>query len=129
MTSINVADLIGQPYKDNGRGNGGYDCYGLAIEVEKRLGKELIDVYYDNHNKQLAEEYAPLLNLRKTDFINTGVIIEMHKDGLLHIGVAINKVDMIHATRNQGVRISRIGIIPVINTYEVINLYGRNKHL
>ena len=35
---INIDDLIGKPYITNGRGEKGYDCYGLAIEVEKRFG-------------------------------------------------------------------------------------------
>ena len=37
---INIDDLVGKPYRKNGRGPEGYDCYGLAIEVEKRFGHE-----------------------------------------------------------------------------------------
>ena len=30
-------DLIGKRYEDNGRGPNGYDCYGLCLEVCRRL--------------------------------------------------------------------------------------------
>lgn len=114
------ADLIGIPYKNNGRDASGLDCYGLAIEVEKRLGKELRDVVYENHAIELAEENAPLLNIRKTDFIITGSLLEIHTENELHIGVAINKKEFIHATYNHGVKISPIGAYKVVNIYEVI---------
>ena len=42
-----VKDLIGIPYKDHGRDFSGMDCYGIAIEVLKRFGKNLPDVFYD----------------------------------------------------------------------------------
>jgi len=34
-------DLIGKPYKENGRGPDGYDCYGLVEEISHRLGIDL----------------------------------------------------------------------------------------
>lgn len=117
---IVIGDLIGIPYKENGRDLKGLDCYGLAIEVEKRLGKQLIDVWYENHDEVLADEFRPLLNIREVQNIKQGILLEMHKDGELHIGVALNETLMIHATINQGVRISRIGCLPVIHKYEVI---------
>jgi len=120
LDNFEISDLIGIPYKENGRDLNGLDCYGLAIEVEKRLGKNLIDVVYDNHSEELAEEYKPLLNLREVSQIYRGVILEMHHDGELHIGVALNKEVMIHATINQGVRISKIGCLPIEHKYEVI---------
>ena len=38
---IKLDDLIGKPYKHNGRGPDFYDCWGLCLEVAKRLGREL----------------------------------------------------------------------------------------
>ena len=117
---LEISDLIGIPYKENGRDKDGYDCYGLVIEVEKRLGKNLIDVCYDNHQEALAEEFKPLLNVREVNQIYEGVVLEIHHNGELHIAVALNKDVMIHATTNQGVRISRIGAYPILHKYEVI---------
>ncbi len=117
---IDVSDLIGAPYKDNGRTSEGFDCYGLAIEVEKRLGKELRDAVYDNHDVELSQKWAPLLNVRPTDFIREGTVLEIHAAKSLHIAVALDSVRMIHATRNQGVRISRIAAYKIAGAYEVI---------
>lgn len=117
---INVSDLIGIPYKEHGRTLAGLDCYGLAIEVEKRFGKNLQDVVYENHDKELSQKWAPLLNLKRTDLIKAGSIVEIHVGGTLHIAVALNSSIMIHATTNQGVRISRIAAYKVAAVYEVI---------
>jgi len=42
---ITLRDLIGIPYKVHGRNREGMDCYGLAIEIYKRLGKTLPDAF------------------------------------------------------------------------------------
>jgi len=117
---IKVADLIGIPYKENGRTLAGLDCYGLAIEVEKRYGKTLQDVVYENHDLELSEKYAPTLNIKKTDYIKEGSLLEFHIKDTLHIAVALNSNIMIHATINQGVRISPIGAYKIKNVYEVL---------
>lgn len=120
MTSLDVIDLIGIPYKLHGRYKDGMDCYGVAIEVERRLGKDLRDVNYESTNKELAEENAPTLNVKKTDKIKIGTILEMTLHDELHIGVVVSKSTFIHATTNQGVRISRIGAVPITAMYEVV---------
>lgn len=117
---INVSDLIGIPYKENGRTLEGLDCYGLAIEVEKRYGKNLRDAVYENHNEELSQIWEPLLNIKKTDILTEGCLIEIHIKGTLHIGVAIGNGLMIHATINQGVRISRLAAYKIAAIYEVI---------
>jgi len=38
---INIADLVGKPFKSGGRGPDEYDCYGLVIEIYRRLGIEI----------------------------------------------------------------------------------------
>lgn len=115
------SDLIGIPYKTNGRSKEeGFDCYGLAIEVEKRLGKTLQDVVYSNRDFILAEENAPLLNITKTQEILMGSLLEFRIGNTLHIGVALSPSTFIHATENQGVRISRICAFNLTNIYEVL---------
>lgn len=117
---IDVSDLIGIPYKEHGRSLSGLDCYGLAIEVEKRFGKNLRDAVYENHDKRLSQKWVPLLNVKQTDFIKAGSIVEIHVGQTLHIAVALDSKLMIHATTNQGVRISKIAAYKVAAIYEVI---------
>lgn len=119
MTSLDVIDLIGIPYKAHGRYKDGMDCYGVAIEVERRLGKDLRDVDYTSTDKYLADENLPTLNVKPTEEIKVGTILEMTLKNELHIGVVVSKSTFIHATINQGVRISRIGAVPITAMYEV----------
>jgi len=40
---VDLSDLKMVPFKDRGRDRSGYDCYGLAMEVFRRYGIELLD--------------------------------------------------------------------------------------
>lgn len=126
---INIADLIGVPFVEFGRDiKNGLDCYGLAIEVEKRLGKTLKDVVLEKFDRAKVERTAPNLNVKKLrlDEISEGVILEFYglQDKRLHIAVALDKKTFIHATENQGVRISSFAssktYLKLANVYEVI---------
>lgn len=111
---IDVADLIGIEYKEHGRDARGYDCYGLVIEVLRRAGKTLPDIFYDpSHDYSISDINAPLLPLEKIDSAEEFCIIEMRYLNELHIGVYLENNIFIHSTRGQGVRLSRLGIIPV----------------
>ncbi len=126
---IDVADLIGVPFVEFGRDiKNGLDCYGLAIEVEKRLGKTLKDVVLEKFDRAKVERTAPTLNVKKLrlDEISEGVILEFYglHDKRLHVAVALDKNTFIHATENQGVRISSFAssrtYLKLANVYEVI---------
>lgn len=116
--SIELNDLIGTPYKDHGRGVGGYDCYGLAIEVAKRFGYKLNDVIYENHDIELSEKNAPTLNITPIEKPCEGAVIEMETGGELHIGICLNSREFIHMTRT-GCRINQIGTIKVRGYYGI----------
>ena len=126
---IDIADLIGVPFVEFGRDiKNGLDCYGLAIEVERRLGKTLKDVALEKFDRKKVERTAPNLNVKKLrlDEISEGVILEFYglQDKRLHIAVALDKKTFIHATENQGVRISSFDssrtYLKLANVYEVI---------
>ena len=126
---IDIADLIGVPFVEFGRDiKNGLDCYGLAIEVERRLGKNLKDVALEKFDREKVERTAPNLNVKKLrlDEISEGVILEFYglQDKRLHIAVALDKKTFIHATENQGVRISSFAssrtYLKLANVYEVI---------
>ena len=126
---IDVADLIGVPFVEFGRDvKNGLDCYGLAIEVERRLRKTLKDVALEKFDRAKVERIAPNINVKKLrlDEISEGVILEFYslRDKRLHIAVALDKNTFIHATENQGVRISSFAssrtYLKLANVYEVI---------
>ena len=126
---IDIADLIGVPFVEFGRDvKNGLDCYGLAIEVEKRLGKTLKDVVLEKFDRAKVEKTAPTLHVKKLrlDQISEGVILEFYglQDKRLHVAVALDKNIFIHATENQGVRISSFAssksYLKLANVYEVI---------
>lgn len=123
---IEINDLIGVPYKDHGRDKTGYDCYGLCIEVARRAGYRLDDVYYEDHALALSRAYAPTLNVHKIEAPCEGALLEMetHTEAgtELHIGICLNETEFIHTTR-LGCRVNRIG------TFKVRGIYGIDTRL
>lgn len=119
---IDLSDLIGVPFVEFGRdAKTGLDCYGLAIEVCKRYGKKLNDVVLEKFDHNRVIKILPTLNLKKIDYIEECSILEFYgiNDNRLHVGIAIDKNRFIHATENQGVRISTIQSVKTI-----LKLYG-----
>ena len=114
---MDIDDLIGLPYREHGRGNGGYDCYGIVIEVERRLGHELRDVLYTSHDLELSS-LAPTLGLFPARRIERGTVLEIEASGELHIGVAVDCRLMVHATYDRGV------CIHPIKAFNVRGIYG-----
>lgn len=110
------SDLIGIKYKSHGRNKEeGFDCYGLAIEVLRRNGITLIDVFYKEVNKDenkktinKAKEIIPHIVLEKP---LENSIIELSVYGEpSHIAVYIGDGYIIHATQNKGVVIEPLHI-------------------
>lgn len=70
--SHNYTDLIGVPFAYGGRGPDTLDCYGLLMEIHRRLGIELPDyrstkVLYDIANKISQEKYRWHCHAQKPD--------------------------------------------------------------
>lgn len=119
---IKIDDLLGTPYRDHGRDRSGYDCYGLAIEVERRFGYRLDDVYYEDHDTALSDATRATLNVTPIDRPRAGAVIEMETKGELHIGVCLNAREFIHMTRT-GCRVNNIGL------FKVRGIYGVNTRI
>lgn len=99
---IYIDDLLGIPYKLHGRSLDGFDCYGLVIEVEKRFGHILKDLY--------TEAYSTCINgLIKTNKPDTSDIIIFFdsKGRCCHIGVYLENDDFIHCD-SRGVVIDKL---------------------
>lgn len=108
-------DLYDLPFMIHGRGNGGYDCYGLVIEVERRLGREMKDLYEEytkeNYLERLDENtrgFIENMNLVKTDRPSYGDIIVFFENGKsVHVAVYLNRDDFIHCD-GRGVHIDNL---------------------
>lgn len=112
---LDTTDLLGKPYKAHARGPMSYDCYGLVIEVERRLGHTMPDLYtrlincdqweIDPHNIDFASE---MTGMRKTDIPSFGDVIVFFKKGrVYHTAVYLNEGDYIQCNRD-GVNINNL---------------------
>lgn len=57
-------DLVGKAYRNGGRGNDAYDCWGLVIEIYRRQGITLNDypISFDNSTE---ENISGIVNTEK----------------------------------------------------------------
>ena len=107
---LDINDLLGKPYKAHARGPDAYDCYGLVIEVEKRLGHTMPDLYTklsegDPHDIDYSAE---MTGLEKTDSPSFGDVVVYFKKGRIdHTGVYLKNDDVIHCNK-YGVNIVKV---------------------
>jgi len=99
-------DLIGLPYKARGRDESGLDCFGLIWLIAYRNKTPIKDPVYRGFDPSLAK-LADYTGLKKCKF-EAGCVLEIEKDGRLHLGYAVDNERMIHATRNDGVIVENI---------------------
>lgn len=110
---IELADLIGIPFKVHGRDKTGMDCYGLLIEISKRLGVNFPDAFYnsvDNSSKENTYNFLyENLPLEKINELEKYCVISMFMGGKFsHVGVYLGQGKFIHSTENCGVCIQNI---------------------
>ncbi|MBQ0111956.1 MAG: C40 family peptidase [Bacteroidales bacterium] len=100
---INIDDLVGKPYKKNGRGPDGYDCYGLAIEVEKRFGHTWLNIEdctkenysFDDCLNQWKNE-VKVIEIDSPISESDVILIKDRKGIVSHIGVYLGNNQIIH---------------------------------
>lgn len=112
---INIDDLIGVRYKDNGRDiKNGLDCFGLAIEVCKRFGHELPDLSKPwKMNKDFDSCEHDITSVIKVKEVTKpekegDVILMKNVRGVMHhVGVYMGNGRFIHCNKF-GVHIDKI---------------------
>jgi len=104
---MNIADLVGIPYKVHGRDETGLDCFGLIWLIAKRNGTPIKDPVYKGFDPSLVK-LANYIGMKQTDKFEIGCVLEIEKDGRLHLGYAIDQERMIHCARNEGVIVENI---------------------
>lgn len=118
---INYTDLIGVPFKNQGRDiNYGFDCYGLVVEVFKRYGHNIPKEYYADYNdtesvkKLITEKTAIESNWERVDIKNMdapcllAICFGTPKGVVNHTGVYIGDGKFIHTRENTGVCVDRV---------------------
>lgn len=114
MPDIRIDDLLGVRFRDHGRSKSeGFDCYGLAIEVSRRLGHTLDDLWYmKSLPSTFAENAGGVIGgmsgrVAETDGREFGDIIVFSdgKGNMVHIGVMLDRERFIHADIG-GVRVT-----------------------
>ena len=106
---LDITDLLGKPYKAHARGPNTYDCYGLVIEVEKRLGHTMPDLYtkladcdqweFDPHNVDFSAEMTGMEKTDKPEFGDVIVFFDL-KGRIYHTAVFLKDGDFIHCNRD-----------------------------
>ncbi len=111
---INVDNLIGAKYKLHGRTKEeGFDCYGLVMAVEKKLGNELPDFDYKVDSYELfLKYYTEMLNAKKVKKINAfvegAILLFSNSNGLKnHIGVYVGDGFFVHCNYS-GVHLDKV---------------------
>jgi cell wall-associated NlpC family hydrolase len=113
---VKVDDLIGVRFKTHGRvKEDGFDCYGLAIEVSKRFGHELNDLWYKKSDSQTFSENAENMvskmssKVEETNEQKEGnlILFADEKGNMVHIGVILEEGKFIHAEIG-GVRVTEL---------------------
>jgi cell wall-associated NlpC family hydrolase len=109
---LHYDDLIGKSFADMGRGPDAYDCWGLVLEISRRLGKHVPDYgechYWDASH--ILEQYY----IHKPDYERVtpppelgDIVIYKRMSGELHFGVVVDEHCFLHAGPKIGVRKNR----------------------
>lgn len=102
-------DLLGKPWRKDGRGPDAFDCVGLLLEISRRLGSALPDYKSDLHELALALCGAWE---RVTDPQPGDGILIRSVDPDWHIGVVCGAGYMLHARPQCGVTRERYNADP-----------------
>lgn len=112
-------DLLNAPYKAHGRGDGGFDCYGLVLECCRRAGTPLRDVWHTDGGCSSARDVLSLgVNLAEVNRPEAGRVVVMDVRGALHCGYLVDKQLVLHTTE-KGARVTPLKCMDVIRIYEV----------
>lgn len=120
MCSIKQADyidLIGKPFKVGGRGPDSFDCYGLVMEIYRRMGIHLRDEATPESMKETMRqlEHGIATEWRSCE-VKPGAALAFRRGRFVdHCGIAITNDRFIHADQGVGsVSIARLngGFLP-----------------
>ena len=115
-------DLLSAKYKPHGRGDGGYDCYGLVLECCKRAGTPIKDPFQKYEHLPVGAEFLYINdynNIKEINAPKTGAIAECKTGENLHVAYMVTPQLALHITQ-KGCRVTHICALNPIRYYEVI---------
>ena len=119
---IKYDDLLTAEYKPHGRGDGGYDCYGLVLECCRRAGTPLKDPFRKYESMEAGAE-IPYINdfnnIREIKRPKAGAVAECASGRNLHVGYMVAPDKVLHITR-RGARVTHIKAVNAVRFYEVV---------
>lgn len=100
--SVEFCDLIGAPFEYGGRGPEEYDCYGLLMEMYKRIG---IDIPDYGSSSQGAEIIAMMMGKvhewrEVGPILGCTILIKLPMS--MHVGFLLPYKKFIHTSRSTG---------------------------
>jgi len=126
---LEIEDLVGVPYLEGGRTLKGLDCWGVAMEVYRRLGVDLPDLFPDGRSAQWVDvEWLDRTFRRFTRLASPRFGCWLAFEGVdgyaVHAGIVIaeHPVQFIHAVRRAGVCVTRLERPPWQE--RLIGIYG-----
>ena len=120
---IKYDDLLGAAHKPHGRGDGGYDCYGLVLECCRRAGKKLIDPFKKYIHLPVGAE-LPYINdynnIREIKAPKADTVAECKSGANLHAAYMLTPALALHINEH-GCRVTHIRALNAIRFYEVLD--------
>lgn len=104
-------DLIGKPFLAGGRGPESFDCVGLALEIARRLGKQVPDFVSSEAelHQQLAGDGAALADCPQIPRPVPGCAVLLRMSpSQHHLAFMVDEYRMIHTTAATGCVIERV---------------------
>ncbi len=96
-------DLIGLPFRRNGRGPDAYDCYGLLLELHQRQGIVLPSLVSPDTARGVSDAQNALMPHWQACPVRPGAALLFRDEGQpRHVGVAIDDDLFIHAAEGIG---------------------------
>lgn len=108
---MTYTDLLGVRFRPHGRSKEqGYDCYGLVIEVLKRNGIEIPDIYYSSlkEKEDKWNEFNSYFTKVEKPEVNCVVEISSFSQKRGHMAVYIGDGLIIHSLIKTGVVIEKL---------------------
>lgn len=112
---MNCDDLIGTPFEAGGRGPKSYDCWGLVLEVRRRLGLQSPEYVYDLSDvTNVAAMDAIMIPATQdarwvpVDASHVGGVVAIRNAGgpfVNHCGVIIAPYTFIHTLKGIGAHV------------------------